>query len=165
VKTKNAIETIELGKKLGELIRYHQNKIKTIHLQGNLGTGKTTISKGIMEGMGYSGLVKSPTFALVEIYESKESTIFHFDLYRINSEGELLDIGIQEYLDQQNAISIFEWPKKGGAALPPPCIEIILNNDENHQDSRLIELRFKRSLNELKKAVDLFLQAGVSSIN
>ena len=75
---------------------------------------------------------------------------------KINSERELLDIGIQEYLDQQNAISIFEWPKKGGAALPPPCIEITLNNDENHQDSRLIELRFKENLNELKKSVDLF---------
>ena len=165
METKNSIETIELGKKLGKLIKHHKNKIKTIHLTGDLGSGKTTITKGIMAGMGYSGLVKSPTFALVEIYESKESTIFHFDLYRLNSERELLDIGIQEYLDQQNAISIFEWPKKGGATLPFPCIEIILNNDENHQDSRLIELRFKRSLNELKKAVDLFLQAGVSSIN
>ena len=86
MKTKNSIETIELGKKRGELSRYHQNKIKTIHLQGDLGTGKTTISKGIMEGMGYSGLVKSPTFALVEIYESILSTIFHFFLSSLNSE-------------------------------------------------------------------------------
>ena len=156
METKNSIETIELGKKLGKLIKHHKNKIKTIHLTGDLGSGKTTITKGIMAGMGYSGLVKSPTFALVEIYESKESTIFHFDLYRLNSERELLDIGIQEYLDQQNAISIFEWPKKGGAALPPPCIVITLNNDENHQDSRLIELRFKRNLSELNKSIDLF---------
>ena len=157
METKNSIETIELGKKLGKLIKHHKNKIKTIHLTGDLGSGKTTITKGIMAGMGYSGLVKSPTFALVEIYESKESTIFHFDLYRLNSERELLDIGIQEYLDQQNAISIFEWPKKGGATLPLPCIEIILNNDENHQDSRLIELRFKRNLSELNKSIDLLL--------
>ena len=156
MKTSNACETIKLGKKLGKLIKYHHSKIKTIHLQGDLGTGKTTISKGIMEGIGYSGLVKSPTFALVEIYECKEITVFHFDLYRLYSERELLDIGIQEYLDQKDAISIFEWPKNGGVTIPSPCIEIKLTNDENRLDSRIIEIRFKKNLTELVKSLNSF---------
>ena len=156
MKTSNACETIKLGKKLGKLIKYHHNKIKTIHLQGDLGTGKTTISKGIMEGIGYSGLVKSPTFALVEIYECKEITVFHFDLYRLYSERELLDIGIQEYLDQKDAISIFEWPKNGGVTIPSPCIEIKLTNDENRLDSRIIEIRFKKNLTELVESLNSF---------
>ena len=141
MKTSNAIETIKIGKQLGKLIKNYHEQINTIHLQGDLGSGKTTISKGIMEGIGYSGLVKSPTFAIVEVYDSAELTIFHFDLYRLNSEKELLEIGFQDYLDQQNSISIFEWPQNGGSTLPPPCIEINLNSDENNQNSRLINIK------------------------
>jgi len=155
VKTSNAIETIKIGKQLGKLIKNYHEQINTIHLQGDLGSGKTTISKGIMEGIGYSGLVKSPTFAIVEVYDSAELTIFHFDLYRLNSEKELLEIGFQDYLDQQNSISIFEWPQNGGSTLPPPCIEISLNSDENNQNSRLINIRFKNNLNELQKSLNL----------
>ena len=155
MKTSNAIETIKIGKQLGKLIKNYHEQINTIHLQGDLGSGKTTISKGIMEGIGYSGLVKSPTFAIVEVYDSAELTIFHFDLYRLNSEKELLEIGFQDYLDQQNSISIFEWPQNGGSTLPPPCIEISLNSDENNQNSRLINIRFKNNLNELQKSLNL----------
>ncbi|MDG2061709.1 MAG: tRNA (adenosine(37)-N6)-threonylcarbamoyltransferase complex ATPase subunit type 1 TsaE [SAR86 cluster bacterium] len=151
MKTQNDVETKKLGKELGEFIRYNQKEIKTIHLQGDLGTGKTTISKGIMEGIGFNGLVKSPTFALVEIYETNNITIFHFDLYRLDSVKELLEIGIHDYLQQKNAISIFEWPENAGSIIPLPCIDIKLNHDKNHIDWRYIDIKFKEKLEKLRK--------------
>jgi len=151
VKTKSDNETKRLGKKLGGMIKDNKEKIRTVHLQGDLGAGKTTISKGIMEGMGFHGLVKSPTFALVEIYEVSKITVFHFDLYRLNSEKALLEIGIHEYLEQSNAISIFEWPEKAGSIIPLPCIDIKLNHDKNNIGWRNIDIKFKDKLEKLRK--------------
>ena len=92
-------QTIDLGMSLGSSIRDSKDKSPiSIFLCGNLGTGKTTLTKGILKGLGFSGLVKSPTFNLVEIYEIQDLEIYHFDLYRINSTNELDEIDIRKSL-------------------------------------------------------------------
>jgi len=82
-----------------------------IYLVGDLGAGKTTLTRGVMRGFGYEGAVKSPTYTIIEPYEFEKSKIYHFDLYRLKSISEFLEIGGIEYLSSKKGICIIEWPE------------------------------------------------------
>ena len=88
-----------------------------VWLEGDLGAGKTTFARGLIQALGYQGRVKSPTYGLLEQYQLENTQILHMDLYRIGEPEELEFIGLADLLDNQT-ILLIEWPDKGGKWIP-----------------------------------------------
>ena len=98
-----------------------------IELTGDLGTGKTTLTRGILRGLGYAGPVRSPTYTLVESYALPTLELHHFDLYRLGDPDELEYLGLRDLLGA-TTIWIIEWPERGAGWLPAPDLRIQLTH-------------------------------------
>lgn len=107
-----------------------------VYLYGQLGAGKTTLVRGILRSMGYEGKVKSPTYTIVEPYEIGPVTVYHFDLYRLNTPDELEQIGMADYAGPAS-ICLIEWPEKGFPLLPAPDLACYIEMKEQGRVLRL----------------------------
>ena len=100
-------DTIQFAKDFSK----HINFGTVIFMKGDLGSGKTTFTKGFVAGLGFTSEVQSPTYPILNEYSTSTNFIYHFDLYRLKSISEFLEIGGIEYLSSRNAICIIEWPE------------------------------------------------------
>ncbi len=96
-----------------------------LYLQGELGAGKTTCVRSLLRALGVTGLVRSPTYTLVETYPLATLTCVHVDLYRLQSRTEVDELGLRDLVGPGSLIMV-EWPERGGAAVPPADLELTL---------------------------------------
>ena len=125
----------DLPKIASEIIQ--KTKSKTLLFYGEMGVGKTTLIKEIVKQLGSKDVVSSPTFSLVNEYAAENMPLFHFDLYRIEEEVEIMDIGFEEYLDYNTWVFI-EWPEKIPNLLPENAQKIFLHRNES--GNNIVEL-------------------------
>lgn len=140
-------DTIKFGEKFGKLLISGD----IIFLNGDLGAGKTTLSKSIGEGLGVQEYITSPTFTLINEYEGR-LPLYHFDLYRLDSYEELEELGVEDYF-YGNGVCLIEWAEKFSEDLPENRLEVWINRGKT-DDERYIKLkafgdRYKKLIEEL----------------
>ena len=125
----------------------------SVWLAGDLGAGKTTLTRYWLQALGHAGAVKSPTYTLVEPYSIEQTDgsvkpVYHADLYRLQDPEELSFIGFDEYLDEPNALVIIEWASRADSYLPPPTLFIDMTqatSTDKDNESRQVELRLSKA--------------------
>jgi tRNA threonylcarbamoyladenosine biosynthesis protein TsaE len=96
-----------------------------IHLRGELGSGKTTCARSLLHALGVTGTVRSPTYTLVDTYTLPNLNCVHVDLYRLRSSAEVEELGLRD-MTGPGYLMLIEWPEKGGAAVPPADLDLLL---------------------------------------
>ncbi len=114
-------DTLALGAELAP----HLQPGMVVTLSGELGAGKTTLARGILRGLGHTGKVKSPSFALVEPYPFSRLYLYHFDFYRFTEPRELEEAGFREHFNP-DSVCLVEWPEKAAGVVPAADIRITL---------------------------------------
>lgn len=135
-RTSSPEQTIALGREIGKRLRGGE----VIAYRGGLGAGKTTITRGISDGLGLGDEVTSPTFALVNEYRRKDCKIslIHFDMYRITSGEDLETTGFFDYMDEDTVLAV-EWSENIDDDLPEDCIRITINRISDDERELTIE--------------------------
>ena len=130
--TKSAAETRALGEKLAGRLRPGD----VLLLEGDLGAGKSELTRGIAKGLGVTETVTSPSFTILNVYESGRIPLYHFDWYRLESSEELYELGMDEYLGGDGA-AVVEWPGRCPDAVPESAVRIRMT--AAGENERLIE--------------------------
>jgi len=128
--------TLALGRELAPLLVPGM----VVWLEGELGTGKTTLARALLRALGHTGPVKSPTYTLVEVYVVSSLYWYHFDFYRFNEPEEFDDAGLGEYF-REDSICLVEWPAKALGQVPPADLALAFRFAENTPESgRVVDL-------------------------
>ena len=127
VVTQNAAETRALGVRLAKKLKAGD----VVLLEGELGAGKSELARGIARGLGVTETVTSPSFTILNVYESGSCPLYHFDWYRLESEEELYELGMDEYLGG-DGIALVEWPGRCPEAVPEDCLLIRLEAESEN---------------------------------
>ena len=128
----SAEETEAIGEALGRQLRGGS----VVAYRGGLGMGKTAFTRGLARGLGCRGRVTSPTFTIVNEYNGT-TPLFHFDMYRLEDEDALFDIGWDDYLERGGVCAV-EWSENVESALPADTVYVTIRRNENHEDWRHI---------------------------
>jgi len=131
--------TIAYGQSLSRKLTEKLPKGGLVFLHGDLGAGKTTLTRGIIRALGFNGAVKSPTYTLVERYPTEHLQVCHFDLYRMSHPEELEFIGARDDLVEGN-LCLIEWPERAAGWLKKPDVEIYLRFNYLKKDSQVIKI-------------------------
>lgn len=122
--------------RLGKVLAECRPDSAIVYLQGDLGAGKTTFSRGFVQTCGHKGVVKSPTYTLIEPYPLETLTVYHLDLYRLADPEELEYLGM-DMLSQARTISLIEWPERGSNHLPPADLVVLLAQKNSGRQATL----------------------------
>ena len=126
-------QTRAIGKALAQTLQPGD----VLLLLGDLGAGKSEMTRGIAQGLGISGPVSSPSFTILNVYDDGRIPLYHFDWYRLNSEDELYEMGMDEYLGG-DGIAVIEWPSQCPDAVPDCCLAVHIDPlDENTREITL----------------------------
>ena len=125
-------ETIELGKRIAKNLKLGDVFVLT----GELGSGKTKLTEGILSYFGLENEISSPTFTIVNEYNTEKFPIYHFDVYRLADSDEFLNIGGDEYFEK--GVSIIEWGEQIEDVLPEKYTKITFSRDEENENKRIV---------------------------
>jgi|TARA_B100000959_G_C14948355_1_gene610812 tRNA threonylcarbamoyladenosine biosynthesis protein TsaE len=140
IKSKSAQETLMIGKKIATKLKGNE----IILLFGELGSGKTTLSQGLIKGLGFEGWPRSPSFVIVKEYIVKYK-IQHMDFYRLDGLASLLGFGIEDYLNM-DSIKIIEWPEIGMELMNKEYLKINISKNKSNDD-RIINITYVGNIN------------------
>jgi tRNA threonylcarbamoyladenosine biosynthesis protein TsaE len=126
-------ETEDLGRRLAAAL----SPGAVVACRGGLGMGKTAFTRGLAQGLGYEGRVTSPTFTIVNEYEGRGLSLFHFDMYRLEGAGDLFDIGWEDYLDRGGVCAV-EWSERVEEALPEDAVAVSIARCPENENWRVI---------------------------
>ena len=143
--SKSPDETFALGRSFGEKAKAGQ----IYCLDGDLGAGKTVFAQGFAEGLGVSETVNSPTFTIVNIYESGRLPLYHFDLYRIEEPEEMEEIGYEEYFYSEG-VCLVEWASLVPEIIPETAVRIVIERTGDGSDMRRIAVEGSDNIFESK---------------
>jgi tRNA threonylcarbamoyladenosine biosynthesis protein TsaE len=129
----DAESTEQFGAKLAASRPPRPDALTVVYLTGDLGAGKTTLARGFLHAIGVAGAIRSPTYTLLETYETSSATVEHLDLYRLRDTAELEPLGLRD-VALPGHLWLIEWPERGEGGLPPPDVHIALTVGEETHD-------------------------------
>ncbi|MBQ9009051.1 MAG: tRNA (adenosine(37)-N6)-threonylcarbamoyltransferase complex ATPase subunit type 1 TsaE [Clostridia bacterium] len=151
VHCRNEQETERVGALLGRQLACSD----VLLLSGEMGTGKSVLTRGLAAQLGIEGPVPSPTFTILLIHEGSGLTLYHFDLYRLENEDELYEMGLDEMIPPDNGVAVIEWPQNCASAMPVTCFRVELAYVPDAPEERMLNIKMPSAEKEQRFREDI----------
>jgi tRNA threonylcarbamoyladenosine biosynthesis protein TsaE len=133
----SAEQSAELGARLAAAAPFAVHQTLCLALQGELGAGKTTLAQGFLRHLGVSGAIRSPSYTLIEPYDTRCGLVLHVDLYRLNSSAELESLGLRDEWHRA-VLVLLEWPERAAGELPPADLGVQISGQRDSRRAQLL---------------------------